>query len=139
MYEFIIELFKAQKYWIKHLDLLVAPKFKSMTLKGLIQIRDYSINDNVPNRFEGWESGEIKKAIKKIVGEKAIVEVTTRPHGRGSATGAYEFMITQNFPTMEEKLSEIAKMHEDGVISEHLYMVKGAAVEKVIGQEERPR
>ena len=139
MYDFLLQLFKAKKFWIKHLDLMVAPHFKSMTLKGLIQFRDYSEHEGKPNRFEGWESGQIKKELKAIVGEKAVVEVTTRPHGRGSATGAYEFMLTQNFASMEEKQKEIDEMLEDAVISEHVYMVKGHAIEKKLGQESHSR
>lgn len=138
MYEFLVEVFKSEKFWVKHLDLIIAPQYHSITARGLVQLREHEKHEGVPGRFQGVESNEIKNLLRSIDATgRIIIETAKEPKVTGYAVGAYAFTATQNYEISEELEKEMRKMHEDGVLLEHVYTVNTRALEKLSGKTRR--
>lgn len=127
MHAILKKLLGSELFSFSNLELGVMPRLKSACISGYVDLKHQDhTHDDMKNRFEGEEARLVKNALKNVLKEEknTFVEVKTTPTFKGTKLVGYEFSITKNYETSEEKQAEIRLMKNAGWIDEYMYPIR---------------
>lgn len=137
MLDVLEDLKTARRFHASRLQLDVIPKHKTLSLSGFIRLRHYAPipPETQSERFSGEESRQIKAALQACLPKDCLIEVKLEPDVQGFKGGAYLFRVSRTFDSKADMDLHVAKMIDDGTISEHIFHVHSKWAAEISGNE----